>query len=292
MNKMKRSTVNTIVNRIVQLVFFLLAPDIYVTCFNGVKYIATQMGNAAVIEVTPFVAVMVTMLIYTFIFGRFFCGYACAFGFLGDVVYDASEAVQKKAFGKAWQIPAAARSMLMKVKYVILAAVFVLCMLGMYGKVSGYDPWEVFGSFRALDFTLTGKTAGFMVLLAIIIGMAAVRRFFCIFLCPMGAVFSLMPVIPFSVMSRKPEKCVGKCHMCEHVCPTGYFSSDDTEGLEFLGRNTGEGECICCSRCAAVCPACNAGHWKPEGRRGNEWYVVLIKAAVLFAAVKAAVALF
>ena len=286
MKKMKKSTVGTIVNRLVQLAFFLIAPDIYVTCFNGVKYIATQMGNAAVIEITPFVAVLLTLLAYTFIFGRFFCGYACSFGFLGDLVYDASEAVQKKAFGKVWKIPEAARNVLMKVKYLILAAVFVLCIFGMYGKVSGFDPWEVFGSFRALDFSLTGKTAGFIVLLVILVGMAFVRRFFCIFLCPMGAVFSMVPVLPFSVVDRDPSKCVGLCHMCELTCPTGYFTSDKTEGAEFLGRRKGAGECISCNRCTRICPACNAGPWKPEGKRGNEWYFIIAKAGVLIAAIK------
>ncbi len=284
--KIKKSTVSILINRLVQLVFFLLAPDVYVTAFNGVKYIATQMGSSAVIEITPFVAVLITVLVYTVIFGRFFCGYACSFGFLGDVVYDASEALQKKLRGKAWQIPASARSVLMNVKYFILAAVFMLCLLGSYSKAAGYDPWEVFGSFRALDFSLSGKTAGFIVLLAIISGMALVRRFFCIFLCPMGAVFSILPVIPGAVVDRDPSKCVGMCHMCEMVCPTGYFTSDKDKEKEFLGRKRGRGECISCNRCTRICPAKNAGPWKPEGKRGNEWYFILLKAGVLFASLR------
>ena len=300
MTKLKRQTKDVIINRIVQLFFFIMAPDIYVTAFNGVKYLFTQFGNAAVIEFTPFVAVMITVLIYTFLFGRFFCGYACAFGFFGDVVYDASEAVQKKLRGKVWQIPAAVRNVLMKVKYVLLAAVLGLCFFGLYSKVAGYDPWEVFGSFRAMDFSLDGKITGFIVLIAVMVGMVLVRRFFCVFLCPMGAVFSLIPVLPLSQMGRNPEKCAGKCHQCEKACPTGYFMSDEKSGAEFLGRNTGSGECINCNKCVSACPVCNAGpklmklldKKRDEGTtgkkaaRGNAAYMILIKAAVLFAAVK------
>ena len=259
MKTLKRQTRDVAVNRLIQLFFFLLMPDIYVTAFNGVKYIFTQFGNVDVIAVTPFIAVLITVLIYTFIFGRFFCGYACAFGFLGDVMYDISSAVQKKTLGQVWQMPAVARSFLMKVKYVILAAIVGLCFFGAYSKVAGYDPWEVFGSFRALDFSLDGKTYGLIVLIAIMIGMVLVRRFFCIFLCPMGAVFSMVAVLPFSQMGRHPEKCIGKCHQCEINCPTGYFTSDENSGAEFLGRNTGSGECISCNRCAGVCPVCNDG---------------------------------
>ena len=285
MKKIKRQTADLALNRAVQLLFFLLAPDIYATAFNGVKYLAIQIGNAAVIQCTPFVAVLITVLVYTILFGRFFCGYACAFGFLGDVMYDISEAAQKKLLGKVRTIPAGLRDVLMKLKYVILAGILGLCLTGLYGKVSRFDPWEVFASFRAMDFTIMGKTAGLLVLLAILVGMLLVRRFFCLFLCPMGAVFALMPVLPLFQMKRDPARCVGKCHQCEGRCPTGYFVSGGEDKV-FLGRNEGAGECIQCNRCASGCPVSNAGPGNPKKIRGNEWYAILIKAALLLAAVK------
>lgn len=179
MKKIKRQTADLALNRAVQLLFFLLAPDIYATAFNGVKYLAIQIGNAAVIQCTPFVAVLITVLVYTFLFGRFFC----------------------------------------------------------------------------------------------------------LFLCPMGAVFALMPVLPLFQMKRDPARCVGKCHQCEGRCPTGYFVSGGEDKV-FLGRNEGAGECIQCNRCASGCPVSNAGPGNPKKIRGNEWYAILIKAALLLAAVK------
>ncbi len=39
----------------------------------------------------------------------------------------------------------------------------------------------------------------------ILVGMALEERFFCKFFCPMGAIFSLMPVLtPFSLRRNRP----------------------------------------------------------------------------------------
>lgn len=39
------------------------------------------------VAMTSFVTVLVVICIYTILFGRFFCGFACAFGTLGDGVH-------------------------------------------------------------------------------------------------------------------------------------------------------------------------------------------------------------
>ncbi|MGN0709463.1 MAG: 4Fe-4S binding protein, partial [Anaerovoracaceae bacterium] len=180
-----------------------------------------------------------------------------------------------------------------------------------YTKVSDYDPWGIFAKFRALDFSMSGKTAGLIVLIAIIIGMACVRRFFCLFLCPMGAVFTLIPVLPAFRMKRDPARCVGRCHQCEKNCPAGYFCSvelaegraaepgnasgplkaagpdvPEDSGGQLCRRNTGSGECIACYRCAGGCPVSNAGPGCMKKHRGNEWYFIVGEAALLFAAAK------
>ena len=59
-------------------------PSVYTTAFSGVKYIFTQMGNVQPLELTSFVTILIVLCLYTMVFGRFFCGFACAFGTLGD----------------------------------------------------------------------------------------------------------------------------------------------------------------------------------------------------------------
>ena len=78
--------IHRIVRWCVQIGFFVLAPSIFSATFNGVKYLATQIGVRQAAEPTSFVVLLVAMLAFTILSGRFFCGYACAFGTLGDAV--------------------------------------------------------------------------------------------------------------------------------------------------------------------------------------------------------------
>ena len=89
---------------------------------------------------------------FTILFGRFFCGYVCAFGSLGDAVYALSGLVQKKLLRRKKQLrlPEQAMRWGQKVKYLVLAGIVVLCAAGVYGKLSGTSPWEVFSRLTAL----------------------------------------------------------------------------------------------------------------------------------------------
>ena len=72
-------------------------------------------------------------------------------------------------------------------KYLLLILIAVLCALGVYGKLTGTSPWDVFSRLTALKLPAAGYGAGIALFVLILIGMAAQPRFFCQFLCPMGA---------------------------------------------------------------------------------------------------------
>ena len=72
---------------LIQALYFLFIPSVYTAAFAGVKYIFTQIGAGGKVAMTSFVTVLVVICIYTILFGRFFCGFACAFGTLGDGVH-------------------------------------------------------------------------------------------------------------------------------------------------------------------------------------------------------------
>lgn len=71
---------------LIQVLYFLFVPSVYTAAFAGVKYIFTQIGAGEKVAVTSFVTVLVVICIYTILFGRFFCGFACAFGTLGGII--------------------------------------------------------------------------------------------------------------------------------------------------------------------------------------------------------------
>ena len=78
---------HTWLRALIQILYFLFLPSVYTAAFAGVKYIFTQIGAGEVIGLTSFVTVLIVLCAYTILFGRFFCGFACAFGSLGDGIH-------------------------------------------------------------------------------------------------------------------------------------------------------------------------------------------------------------
>lgn len=193
-----------------------------------------------------FTVFLAVLLVATVLIGRFFCGYVCSFGFLGDAVYAAGDALAKKLGVKRKPLPAKLELVLRGLKYVVLVAVCALVLMGFYTTVNSNSPWTVFG--KLANLSVSGVTALGTVLLAlIVVGMLLKERFFCEFLCPLGALFSLMPTLPTGRMRRQRPKCRKNCAACKQQCPVGI----EPKGGVLAG------ECIMCGECAEVCPQKN-----------------------------------
>lgn len=281
----RKLRVHRIVRWAVQIAFFAAAPSVFSAAFNGVKYAAGQIGGLQAVEPTSFVVLLCAVLLFTVLFGRFFCGYACAFGTLGDAVYALFTPVRKALHIADNPLPQKVQRGLQFVKFGILAAICALCFTGAWASISGYSPWTAFagivaGSIDGID------AVAFAVLGVIVLGMALVKRFFCQFLCPLGAVFALMPVLPVSQFGRKQATCAKRCGKCQAGCPVGIYPDASSFAI---------GECISCGKCADTCPVANVGMVRAKATgeerpgkparlylRGNEIGYVLLK-AVLFA---------
>ena len=96
-------------------------------------------------------------------------------------------------------------------------------------------------------------------------------RFFCQFLCPMGAVFALLPQLPFSALQRDEANCIRGCQACKNNCPVDLKLEKDG----FRG-----GECIACEKCAGICPKGNLTRWDRKLLK-HEAVPVILKAALL-----------
>ena len=94
---MMKKKINNYLRIAIQILFFLLMPSVFTTAFSGAKYIFTQIGNEQAIAMTPFVTVLIVLCAYTIVFGRFFCGFACAFGSVGDWIHEIYIFICKKA---------------------------------------------------------------------------------------------------------------------------------------------------------------------------------------------------
>ncbi|MBQ9156144.1 MAG: 4Fe-4S binding protein [Eubacterium sp.] len=274
--KGKKTTItfSSVLEVLIRLVFFLIYPALFATAFTGIKMIVKQLAAVSSIPWNPFVETLVILLVFTIVFGRFFCGFACAFGTYGDFIYFLSTWIRKKMKKRPLHVFDKVSGFMQYLKYVVLGAVLVLCVKGEDSLINLYSPFTTFSRLHTLKLPMNRAGAG--IFFAITLGMALESRFFCRFLCPMGAVFSLMPVLPFSVIKRDRENCIKNCKACRMACPASLDIPSTEEGDNILS-----GECFGCGKCIRRCPRQNIG--STSGKTG--WPVLLLfKAALLFAA--------
>lgn len=232
----------------VQIIFFIAAPALFAQSFGGIKEMFTAFGQGQPLSLSAFVIRLIVLCGVTIVFGRIFCGWACAFGAVGDWIYQVVQFIFRKAKVKPPVIPDRVLHYLQKIKYLICVLILGLCFAGQSAIVTKYSPWTVFSLLTARNFALAAYTIGILLLVLIILGMILQERFFCQCLCPMGAIFSLLPEIPFLSMKRDHSNCIPNCQLCRKNCPVS---------MKVQENSIQEGECIRCGRCMQGCPKGN-----------------------------------
>ena len=185
------------------------------------------------------------------VFPRGFCGYLCPLGTLIDC-FDwliGNRVNLFKVKGEGWWV---------HLKYYILTAVIISSLFGVL--LSG-----VFAAIpvitRGLMYLLEPLQLGFMrgwhqvppinagqvisiVLFLGVLGLGLLRkRFWCRYVCPSGAVFSVFNI--FRVAERKVESSCINCNKCIEICPFDAIKADFT---------TRTADCTLCQTCGGVCP--------------------------------------
>ena len=232
-----------IVRTLIQIGFFVFMPSLFSQAFAGIKEVVSLMGKGQPLKMSDFLIKLIVLCILTIVFGRIFCGFMCSFGAIGDWFYMLSEFIQKKIGVKFPKISEKAQINLQKFKYVVFIVLLCFSENGEY--VAKYSPWTVFSLITQRNFKMGTYIAGSVLLVFIIIGMMLKERFFCQFICPLGAVFSLLPKNFLFSVKKKEEKCFNGCKACTNKCPVH---------LKYDEAGMREGECISCGRCFMVCP--------------------------------------
>ena len=97
MNLRQKRDIRRLARQIIQIHLFPMdAGIIYISIFWCEVCDRTDQAGKP-IEQNAFLVMMIALCGFTILFGRFFCGYACAFGTLGDGMYALSQWVQKKS---------------------------------------------------------------------------------------------------------------------------------------------------------------------------------------------------
>ncbi len=231
---------------IIQLISFFLFPGLFITIFHSMKDIveAVAKGNTNFVELSPQIILTAGVLLITIFLGRFFCGYMCAFGALSDLIYSAFERIMPQ---KA-KLPKKADRYLKWIKYGVLVFLVIGVWIFAVPVDMSFSPWNAFGGLVSGNINVMVSvlgTVGFFLLLAILIGSIFIERFFCRYLCPLGAVFT--PVSKKRLFRiRKKEGGCNSCENCTRKC---------SMGIEVHGKEkVTSGECIDCMKCISSCP--------------------------------------
>ena len=287
---MKKLRTLNITNTIIKLAFFIAFPAAWATGFSGVKYLCERIHSGKPIEMTAFLIAFLALAGFTIVFGRFFCGRACAFGTYGDILHELGLFIAKKLHKKLPGITEGTASVLRYLKYIVLTAVCLLCILGHGSEVSGASPWTAFSNLRYGQIKTDSEldVIALALFAACSLCMIFVERFFCRFLCPFGAVFSLLPVMPWALVSRSKPDCLKGCKACRNICPASLdipYRGKRSDLAEPLTGSESDyaikmGECIQCGKCAHLCPRSNAG--SPVLRTGSKGIIIdIVKALAL-----------
>lgn len=241
----KKISITQIIRHIIQLGAFLLFPGMFISIFMAIRNLYTAAIGVSTYQ-NQWLLILAIFPI-TVLFGRFFCGYLCAFGAMGDLLWWISSKIIKKPI----RVNEKVDCILKYLKYVVLALIVIFAWTLAIPMDSTYSPWNVFGMYSTLSGWSSVKallSVGGLLLLLIIIGCFLIERFFCRYLCPLGAIFAMVSRFRLHRMKKPGDEC-GACRMCTGKCSMGIplYKED----------RVNSSECINCYRCVDVCPRKN-----------------------------------
>ena len=207
------------------------------------------------------------ILLFTLIFGRWYCSCLCPLGILQDGI--------QRLPGRKHQQQIDS-TLIGKIRYSILGLSLILYFLGTTALLLIVDPWSVFGrlvttfvlpfttfinnvlatavnywgnySFVAKNYHLAGISVFFFgsltLYLIFIFSFRVHSRFWCSAVCPVGAVLTVIAKSSPVRVRIDVDKCVS-CGHCVRACKTAV--------IDIELKQVNSGDCISCFNCLPVC---------------------------------------
>ena len=244
-----RISVTQTVRHVFQIAGFLLMPGLFIMALGSFKGLwqAVLAGNFTWAAMGAPLLTLLAVIPVTALWGRFFCGYLCAFGGMQEL----AAFISRKLRIPALRITPSADRIMRKIKYGVLAVLFVLWTFSIsYDFIS---PWSVFGqysSYKGWSDLAGWFTVGGQFLIAIVILSLFVERGFCRYFCPLGGIFSIISRGRLFRVKNNGN-CLG-CGKCDSECPMGVNISAESGGA-IPGGSVKSPECIDCFRCVEKC---------------------------------------
>ncbi|MCK4628940.1 MAG: 4Fe-4S binding protein, partial [Sedimentisphaerales bacterium] len=212
-------------------------------------------------------------IVLTIIFGRFFCSWVCPFGsihhfvgFLGNRKRTTGQRIQVNQYRKA-----------QRVKYIILVVFLFMAAfpsLAATLQTGLLDPIPlVTRSFNLLILPILDKSVNFVsvsarfyegawlimtVFITAVLLNLVIPRFYCRFICPLGALFGILGRFAIWRIGKKQKTC-SDCKLCEKSCEGGCQPSGSIR----------TSECVLCFNCLDDCKDELIGYRTPPSAAGE-----------------------
>lgn len=200
------------------------------------------------------------IILFGLLLGRTVCGFLCPVGLGQELLYKIKTPKVKK--NKVTHVFSYFKYVLLAVLVIIVPLTIAIpgfceyiCPAGTFeGGVGLLSNPENEGLLASLGPLFTWK---FTVLVLVIVGSIFFYRFFCRFLCPLGALYGFFCRVAMLGVKLDKNKCTD-CGLCISACKMDI-------------KKVGDHECIHCGACISVCPA-KAIDWKGKKLfvRGND----------------------
>ena len=165
-----------------------------------------------------------------------YCGWLCPFGALQEL----SNAVAQKLGVPQIAVPYVLHERLWVIKYTLFVAILGLSFYSMRDALilAEAEPFKTAISMRFMRawpfvlFVVALLTAGLFI-----------ERFFCRYVCPLGAALAIPAKLKIFDWLRRRPQCGRECRLCETKCTVG--------AIDPLGR-INPNECVLCLRCQVI----------------------------------------
>lgn len=216
--------------------------------FGGVETLLPYLLRGETLRTTNLLnfALLIAVLGVALVAGRAFCGWLCPLGGVQDGLAWVARRLsgekrhirgKKSPARLPLRLPPAADRVMRNAKYLILAAILLASTAAVYPPLHDLCP------VRALfGFQLTTPLL-WSVLITFLVTSLLVERFWCKYLCPLGAALAVFNrFAPLRIVSD-PERCT-HCGRCDVECPMDIVEAH---------ANTADPECIRCLECVETC---------------------------------------
>jgi polyferredoxin len=224
--------------------------------FGGFETIWTWLTTGRLVShVRPANLAVGAAILVMAVAGRsFFCGWACPMGTVQGAIHAVTSAVvdrirplrrlrrrAERAAAHPGAIVRHADRLLRYGRFLVLGWALVGAAVTGTMVFREYDPWQALISVAEFELS-----TAFAVLVIVAVASTVVRRPFCRYACPLGALQGLVAKASPLAVQRNAGACLG-CDLCNRACPVGIEVNQ-------LTRVT-DSTCLGCLECVAACPS-------------------------------------